>query len=157
MTGNATSVNEVDGRTVGVSVAVGASYAVVAVAFVLAVDLSNPTFAPGVDFVLSTAVGTLLAGSVLWWRAAERPAVATRRRSAAVGAAVGFVAPTLAFAFNPSVYGSTPNLLLDVLGAVVAAGVLGLQAHLSTFGLPVVLGALTGWSLAGWLAFLAEK
>ncbi|MFC6953702.1 hypothetical protein [Halorubellus litoreus] len=148
-------MNDVDERTVGVSVAVGASYAVVAVAFVLTVDLSNPTFAPGVDFLLSTAVGTLLAGSVLWWRGAERPAVRTRRRSAAVGATVGFVAPTLAFAFNPSVYGSTPNLLLDLVGAVLAAGVLGLQAQLSTFGLPVFVGALTGWSLAGWLSFLA--
>ncbi len=150
-------MNEDDERTVGLSVVVGASYAVVAVALVLVVDLSNPTFAPGLDFVLSAAAGTLTAGSVLWWRAAERPRVRTRRRSAAVGASVGLLAPTLAFAFNPSVYGSTPNLLLDVLGAVVAAGVLGLQAHLSTFGLPVVVGALTGWSLAGWLSFLAEN
>ena len=150
-------MNEDDERTVGVSVAVGASYAAVAVALVLVVDLSNPTFAPGLDFVLSAGIGTLLAGGVLWWRGAERPGVRTRRRSAAVGASVGVVAPTLAFALNPSVYGSTPNLLLDVLGAVVAAGVLGLQAHLSTFGLPVVLGALTGWSLAGWLSVLGEN
>lgn len=146
-----------DWRTVGVSVAVGASYAVVAVALVLVVDLSNPTFAPGLDFVLSAGVGTLLAGSALWWRGAERPGVRTRRRSATIGAGVGFVAPTLAFAFNPSVYGSTPNVLADVLGAVIAAGVLGLQAHVSTFGLAVALGALTGWSLAGWLSVLAES
>ncbi len=143
-------------RATGVSAAVGASYAIVAVAFLFVLDLSNPSFAPGLDFVLSTALGAFLAGSACWWRAAERPGVRTRRRSAAVGATVGFVAPTLAFALNPSVYGSTPNLLLDVVGAVVAAGLLGLQAHVSTFGLPVLFGAAVGWSLAGWLALVEE-
>ena len=58
-------MNEDDERTVGVSVAVGASYAAVAVALVLVVALSNPTFAPGLDFVLSAGIGTLLAGGVL--------------------------------------------------------------------------------------------
>jgi len=146
-------VNEATTRTVGWSVAVGASYAVVAVGLVFVVDLLNPTFAPGLDFVLSAAVGALLAGSVCWWRGAERVGVRTRRRSAVVGATVGFVSPTLAFALNPSVYGS-PSALVDVVGAIVAAGILGLQAHLSTFAAPVVLGALTGWSLSGWLALV---
>lgn len=141
-------------RTLGWSVAVGASYAIVAVGLVFVVDLLNPTFAPELDFVLSAAGGTLLAGSVCWWRGAERVGVATRRRSAAVGATVGFVSPTLAFALNPSVYGSSSNALVDVAGAIVAAGILGLQAHLSTFAAPVAVGALTGWSLSGWLALL---
>lgn len=147
-------MNEARTRTVGWSVAVGGSYAVVAVGLVFVVDLLNPTFAPGLDFVLSAAAGTLLAGSVCWWRGAERVAVRTRRRSAAVGATVGFVAPTLAFALNPSVYGSSSNALVDVVGAIVAAGILGLQAHLSTFAAPVALGAVTGWSLSGWVAAL---
>lgn len=147
-------MNEDDERYFGVPVAVGAAYAVIAVAVVFVVDLSNPTFAPGLDFVLSAAGGAFLAGTACWWLAAERPGVRTRRRSALVGALVGVVAPTLAFALTPSVYGSTPNVLVDVLGALVAAGVLGLQAQVSTFGLPVAVGALAGWSLAGWLALL---
>jgi O-antigen/teichoic acid export membrane protein len=132
----------------------GASYAVVAVALVLVVDLLNPTFAPELDFVLSAAAGALLAGSACWWRGAERAAVTTRRRSAAVGAVVGFVSPTLAFALNPSLYGSSSNLLVEVVGGVVAAGILGLQAQVSTFAAPVAVGALAGWSLGGWLALL---
>ena len=147
-------MNEATTRTVGWSVVVGASYAVVAVGIVFVVDLLNPTFAPGLDFVLSAAAGTLLAGSACWWRGAERVGVRTRRRSAVVGATVGFVSPTLAFALNPSVYGSSPNPLVDVVAGIVAAGILGLQAHLSTFAAPVVLGALTGWSLSGWLALV---
>lgn len=147
-------MNEVTSRTAGWSVAVGASYAVVAVGLVFLVDLLNPTFAPGLDFVASAAAGALLAGSVCWWRGAERVGVRTRRRSAVVGATVGFVAPALAFALNPSVYGSSSNALADVVGAIVAAGILGLQAHLSTFAAPVAVGALAGWSLSGWLALL---
>jgi hypothetical protein len=146
-------VNEATTRTAGWSVAVGVSYTIVAVGFVFVLDLLSPTFAPGLDFVLSAAAGTLLAGSGCWWRAAERIGVRTRRRSAAVGAVVGFVSPTVAFALNPSVYGSSSNAVVDVVGAIVAAGILGLQAHLSTFAAPVALGALTGWSLSGWLAF----
>lgn len=147
-------MNETTSRTLGWSVAVGASYAIVGVGLVFVVDLLNPTFAPDLDFVLSAAVGTLLAGSACWWRGAERVAVTTRRRSAAVGATTGFVSPTLAFALNPSVYGSSSNVLLDVVGAVVAASILGLQAHISTFAAPVAVGAFTGWSLSGWLALL---
>jgi len=78
----------------------------------------------------------------------------TRRRGATVGAVVGFVGPTLAFALNPSVYGPNPNVALDVVGGIVAAGILGLSGHLSTYGLPVILGAVAGWSLAGWVAAL---
>jgi hypothetical protein len=150
-------VNETTSRTLGWSVAVGASYATVGVGLVFVVDLLNPTFAPELDFVLSAAAGTLLAGSVCWWRGAERVGVRTRRRSAVVGATVGFVSPTLAFALNPSVYGSSPNALVEVVGAVVAASILGLQAQLSTFGVPVALGALTGWSLGGWLGLLGNE
>lgn len=148
-------MNDAVTRAVARSVVVGASYAAVGVALVLLVDLANPTFAPGLDFVLSAAAGTLLAGSVGWWRGAEPGDVRTRRRSAAVGATVGVVSPMLAFAFSPSVYGPSPTAI-DVVGAVVAAGLLGLQAQFSTFGVPVALGALTGWSLSGWLAFLGH-
>lgn len=145
-------MNEPQARTLGWSLAAGAFFAFVAFGFVLGADALSTAFAPAFDFVLSATAATGLAGATLWWRAAEVPGVRTRRRGAAVGAAVGFVAPVLAFALNPSVYGSTPNLAVDLLGGVLAAGVLGAQAHLSTFGGPVVLGALAGWSLAGWVA-----
>lgn len=147
-------MNEPQARTLGWSLAAGAFFAFVAFGFVLGADALSTAFAPAFDFVLSATAATGLAGATLWWRAAEVPGVRTRRRGAAVGAAVGFVAPVLAFALNPSVYGSTANVLLDVVGALVAAGVLGVGALLSTYGLPVVLGAAVGWSLAGWVALL---
>jgi len=145
-------VNESQARTVGWSVAAGAFLAFVAFGFVLAADALSTAFAPALDFVLSATAATALAGATLWWRAAEVPGVRTRRRGAAVGAVVGVLAPVLAFALNPSVYGSDPNPALDVLGGVLAAGVLGAQAHLSTYGLAVAIAALAGWSLAGWVA-----
>lgn len=145
-------VNDAQARTLGWSVVAGAFYAFVAFGFVLTLDAVSTTFAPELDFVLSATAAAGLASGVLWWRAVERPGVRTRRRSAAVGATVGFASPVLAFALNPSVYGSNPNVAVDLLGGVLAAGVLGAQAHLSTFGLPVFLGALVGWSLAGWVA-----
>ena len=150
-------MNGATSRTLGWSVAVGASYAVVAVALVLVVDLLNPTFAPELDFVLSAAAGALLAGTGCWWRGVERVAVTTRRRSAAAGAVVGFVSPALAFALNPSLYGSSSNRLVEVVAGVVAAGILGLQAQISTFAAPVALGALAGWSLGGWVALLRSE
>lgn len=141
-------------RTVGWSTTAGAAFGLVGFAFVLLLDLVNPTFSADLDFVLSATVGVVLAGTVLWWRVVERPQIRTRRRAAAVGATVGFVAPTLAFALNPSVYGDNPNLAVDLLGGVIAAGILGGKGLLGTYGLPVFLGALTGWSLAGWVQAL---
>lgn len=137
-------------RTLGWSLTAGAGFGAAAFALVVLFDLANPTFAPDADFVVTSTGAGLLAGSVLWWRAVERPGVLTRERAAAVGATVGFVGPTLTFAFNPSVYGDNPNVAVDVLGALVAAGVLGLQGLLHSYLLPVFLGAATGWSIAGW-------
>jgi hypothetical protein len=106
----------------------------------------------------SSVVAAFVAGSILWWRALERPGALTRERAAGVGAAVGFVSPTVTWLFNPDVYGDNPNVLVDVIGAIVAAGVLGGRALIHTFGLPIVLGAVTGWSLAGWfLAFRPDE
>jgi hypothetical protein len=139
-------------RTLGWSLTAGAGFGAVAFALVVLFDLANPTFAPDADFVVSSAWAGLLAGSILWWRAVERPGVLTRTRAVKVGATVGFVGPTLAFAFNPSVYGDNPNVAVDVLGALVAAGVLGLEGLLHSYLIPVVLGAVTGWSIVGWFS-----
>jgi len=149
-------VNEATADELGWSLAMGACYGVVGFATVLALDAATAAFAAPLDFVLSATVGVVLAATVLWWRAAERPGVRTRRRSAAVGAVVGLVSPTLAFALNPVVYGSAAGLPLRIASGVVAAAVLGLNGLLSTFGLTIVLGALTGWSTAGWIALWRE-
>lgn len=145
-------MNDAQARSLGWSLAAGAFHAFVAFGVVLASDAASTGFAPDLDFVLSATAATALASGGLWWGAVERPGVRTRRRSAAVGATVGVLAPILAFALNPSVYGSDPNPAVDVLAGLLAAGVLGAQAHLTTYGLPVFLGALVGWSLAGWVA-----
>ncbi|NHN40291.1 hypothetical protein G9C85_01400 [Halorubellus sp. JP-L1] len=149
-------MHEDTAHELGWSLAIGAWYAVVGFASVLAVGALSTAFVAPLDFVLSATAGVLLAATVLWWRGAERPGVRTRRRSAAVGAVVGLVSPTLAFALNPVVYGSSAGFLVRLASGVVAAGVLGLNALLATFGLTVVLGALTGWSTAGWISLLRE-
>jgi hypothetical protein len=141
-------------RTLGSSLSAGAFFGSIAFAFVVVLDAASTAFVAELDFVLSATAAAVLAGGVLWWRAVERHGECTRRRGATVGAVVGFVGPTLAFALNPSVYGSNPNVALDVVGGIVAAGILGLSGHLSTYGLPVILGAVAGWSLAGWVAAL---
>lgn len=141
-------------QTIGWAATAGAAFGAVAFAIVLVLDLVNPTFTPDLDYVLSATIGAFLAGGVLWWRVIERPGILTRHRAAAVGATVGFVGPTLSFALNPSVYGDNPNVLVDVLGGIIAAGILGLQGLVGTYGLPIALGALTGWSLAGWIRAL---
>lgn len=141
-------------RTLGWSLSAGAFFGAVAFAFVVLLDVASASFVAELDFVLSATGAAVLSGGVLWWRAVERHGECTRKRGAMVGAVVGFVGPTLAFALNPSVYGSNPNVALDVFAGVVAAGILGLSGHLATYGLPVVLGAVAGWSLAGWVAAL---
>ena len=141
-------------RTLGSSLSAGAFFGSIAFAFVVVLDAASTAFVAELDFVLSATAAAVLAGGVLWWRAVERHGECTRRRGATVGAVVGFVGPTLAFALNPSVYGPNPNVALDVVGGIVAAGILGLSGHLSTYGLPVILGAVAGWSLAGWVAAL---
>jgi hypothetical protein len=148
-------VNDDTANALGLSLVVGACYGVVAFGIVLVLDLLNPTFAPGGDFVASATGGAVVAGALLWWRGAERPGVRTRNRSTLVGAVVGVLGPTLAFALNPSVYGSSPNVV-DLLGGVIAAGVLGATGVASTYGAPVLVGALVGWSLGGWIGFLSE-
>lgn len=134
----------------------GAAFGALGFALVVVLDLLNPTFSPDVEFVLSATAGAFLPGAILWWRVVERPGNRTRSRAAAIGAAVGLIAPTLAFALNPSVYGDNPNVVVDVVGGVIAAGILGARALLGTYGLPIGLGALTGWSFAGWVRLFQE-
>lgn len=137
-------------RTLGWALSAGAFFGAVAFALVLVLDLANGSFVADLEFVVSSTLAAVLAGSVLWWRAVERHGECTRRRGAAVGGVVGFVGPTLAFALNPSLYDWNSGIVIEVVGTVVGAGLLGFQGHLSTYGLLLVLGAITGWSFAGY-------